>query len=330
VLGRGFIFTVVQIYHQESVLVYSKLHAPARLFVLKNDTVRWKISLQVENLCTKVEYREVFKPEGYVMDSVLCVLKGVNNFKAYAEVLDYNSGKVLKTLRVKSLENKKDLLVSSLIYEYLKEGVKLKLRVISLREVSVRFGYKNQWGGWRYINPMRVNGDTLVEVFIPKDSFSFGKVKFSAEVEKLKRETEILFNEFNIENDRDFRVLLSVLDFVYGKKTDILKGGSNRKESWERFWEELGGEKAREDFLERLYTAMYLYPSNLKNKVSDRALIYTKFGPPDEILSQPFRFEGKPYEIWYYYRLGLKFVFVDFDGTGDYRMVPESYLDLMR
>jgi hypothetical protein len=75
---------------------------------------------------------------------------------------------------------------------------------------------------------------------------------------------------------------------------------------------------------------MYLYPSNLRNKISDRALVYTKFGPPDEILNQPFRFEGKPYEVWYYYRLGLRFVFVDFDGTGDYRMVPESYLDIMR
>jgi GWxTD domain-containing protein len=329
-LGRGFIFTIVQIYYPESVLVYSKLYAPARLFVLKNDTARWKISIQVDNLCSKVEYREIFRPEGYIKDSVLCALRGVKNFNAYAEIVDHNSGKVLKTVKGKNLENKRDILVSSLIYEYVEDGVKLMLKVISQREVSVRFGFKNQWERWKYFDPIKLQGDTLIEVFIPKRALSFGEIRFSADVDGLRRETEILFNEFNIENDKDFRVLLSVLDFVYGKKTDILKKKGDRKENWERFWEEMGGEKAKEAFLERLYTAMYLYPSNLRNKISDRALVYTKFGPPDEILNQPFRFEGKPYEVWYYYRLGLKFVFVDFDGTGDYRMVPESYLDIMR
>ncbi len=328
-LGRGLIFTIVQIFYPESTLVYSKLYAPARLFVSKNDTIRLKISLQVEDICTKVEYREFFRSDGYISDSVLCVLRGVKNFKAYAEASDHNSNKILKSLRVKSLENKNDLWVSSLIYEYLEDGVKLKLRVISYREVSVRFGFKNQWDRWRYLEPIRIMGDTLAEASIPKSALSFGNVRFSAEIDGIKRETEVLFNEFNIENDKDFRVLLSVMDFVYGKKTDMLKKG-NRKENWERFWEEMGGEKAKEEFLERLYFAMYMYPSNIRNKVSDRALVYTKFGPPDEIISQPFSFGGKPYEVWYYYNLGLRFVFVDFDGTGDYRLVPESYLDIMR
>ncbi len=328
-LGRGFIFTIVQIFYPESTFVYSKLYAPARLFVSKNDTIRLKISLHVENICTKVEYRQFPRSDGYISDSVLCVLRGVKNFKAYAEVFDHNSNKTLKSLRVKSFENKKDLWVSSLMYDYLEEGVKLKLRVISYREVSIRFGFKNQWDRWRYFEPIRIMGDTIAEVLIPKSALSFGNVRFSAEIDGIKRETEVLFNEFNIENDKDFKVLLSVLDFVYGKKTDILKKG-NRKENWEIFWEEMGGDRAKEEFLERLYFAMYMYPSNIRNKISDRALVYTKFGPPDEIISQPFSLEGKPYEVWYYYRLGLRFIFVDFDGTGDYRMVPENYLDIMR
>lgn len=336
--GRGFIFAVFQIYYPESTLIYAKMTAPARIFISKRDTIRWKISLDVSGLCTKVEYRELVGVDErrIISDSIICVLKGERRFKIYAEVMDYNSGKVLRNVKGGNLRNPKDMLISSLIYNYVENGVNLKLRVFSKKErdVKVRFGIKNQWERWKYFDEIRthIKGETVVEYLIPKKYLSFGKVRFLANIDGVKRETEILFNEFNIENDRDFNVLLSVLDFVYGKKTDMLRGkkGKERLNAWEEFWETVGGQKAREEFLDRLYVGMQLYPSNMRNKISDRALVYTKFGPPDEIISEPFRLEGKPYEVWYYYRLGLKFIFVDFDGTGDYRLVPEGYLDILR
>jgi len=338
-LGRGFIFAVFQIYHPDSTIVYAKMITPARIFISKKDTIRWKVALDVEGICTKVEYRELPTPkslDSIIRDSVLCVIKKEKKFRIYAEIIDNNAGKSLRKITENELKNKNDLLVSSLMYEYTDEGVDLKLRITPLRKkkVSVSFGFKNQWENWRYFDrtELELYGDTTIEFAIPKRFLSFGEIKFAAEVDGIRRETQILFNEFNIENDRDFKVLLSVLDFVYGKKTDILKKAKreDRLKYWEEFWDSVGGDKVKELFLERLYTAMQLYPSNIRNRISDRAMVYTKFGPPDEILYEPYRLEGKPYEIWYYYGLGLRFVFVDFDGTGDYRLVPGGYLDIIR
>ncbi len=337
--GRGFIFAVFQIYHPDSILVYAKMIAPARIFISKKDTIRWKLALDVEGICTRVEYRELPTPkkmDSIIHDSTLCVIKGEKRFHIYAEIMDNNSGKSLRKIVQNELKNKKDLLVSSLMYEYTPKGVNLKLNIVALRKkkVSVSFGFKNQWERWRYFDKMDLElyGDTMIEFTIPKRFLSFGEITFAAEIDGIKRETQTLFNEFNIENDRDFKVLLSVLDFVYGKKTDILKKAKreDRLKYWEKFWNSIGGNKVKEIFFERLYTAMQLYPSNIRNRVSDRAMVYTKFGPPDEIIYEPYRLEGKPYEIWYYYRLGLRFIFVDFDGTGDYRLVPEGYLDIIR
>lgn len=336
--GRGFIFAVFQIYYPESSLVYAKMTTPARMFIPKRDTIRWKISLDVSGLCTKVEYREsvVSDERKIISDSVVCVLKGEKRFKIYAEIMDYNSGNILRNVKTENLKNPKDMLVSSLMYDYVENGVILKLRVFSKveRDITVKFGVKGQWDRLKYFDEIktRIQGEALVEYLIPNKYLSFGKVKFLAKVNGISRETETLFNGFNIENDGDFNILISVLDFVYGRKADILRGkkGEERLKAWEEFWETVGGQKVKEEFLDRLYVGMQLYPSNIRSKISDRALVYTKFGSPDEIFSEPFRVEGKPYEIWYYHRLGLRFIFVDFDGTGDYRLVPEGYLEILR
>ncbi len=336
-MGRGLIFSVFQIYYPESVVVYAKMKAPARIFIYKRDTIRWKISLDIKGVCSRVEFREMggVGPDSIITDSIPCVVKS-KKFGIFAEIMDYNAGKSLKRIKLSNLKNKNDLYVSSLIYDYTEEWIVLKVRLYSAKEkeIRVRFAMRRQWEEWKYFDYIRVSirGDTLVVFHIPRKYMSFGNVRFEVDVDGIKRETEVLFNEFNIENDKDFDIMLSVLSFVFGKRSDILKGkrGKERLKAWEEFWEKMGGDRTMEEFLDRLYVAVQKYPSNIRSKISDRALVYTKFGEPDEIASYPYRLEGKPYEIWYYHRLGLRFVFVDFDGTGDYRLVPESYLELLR
>ena len=53
---------------------------------------------------------------------------------------------------------------------------------------------------------------------------------------------------------------------------------------------------------------------------TDFGMIYIKYGEPDQIERYPFEMGQKPFEIWYYYGQGRKFVFVDAKGNDDYQL----------
>jgi hypothetical protein len=48
--------------------------------------------------------------------------------------------------------------------------------------------------------------------------------------------------------------------------------------------------------------------------------IYIQNGKPDEVVRNPFRFDGPPEEIWYYYHDRKSYYFVDRDGFGRYEI----------
>jgi GWxTD domain-containing protein len=58
---------------------------------------------------------------------------------------------------------------------------------------------------------------------------------------------------------------------------------------------------------------------------SDRGMVYIIFGKPDNIDSHPYEMDTKPYEVWDYYQLNRQFVFVDYSGFGDYRLITPIY-----
>jgi len=55
---------------------------------------------------------------------------------------------------------------------------------------------------------------------------------------------------------------------------------------------------------------------------TDFGMVYIKYGEPDQVERYPFELGQKPYEIWYYYSQGRKFVFVDTKGNDDYQLQP--------
>jgi GWxTD domain-containing protein len=55
---------------------------------------------------------------------------------------------------------------------------------------------------------------------------------------------------------------------------------------------------------------------------TDFGMVYIKYGEPDQVERYPFELGQKPYEIWYYYTQGRKFVFVDAKGNDDYQLQP--------
>ena len=65
---------------------------------------------------------------------------------------------------------------------------------------------------------------------------------------------------------------------------------------------------------------------------SDRGMVIIILGAPDNIDRHPFEYHSKPYEVWQYYNLNKRFIFVDYTGFGDYRLDPSTplYGDLYR
>lgn len=63
---------------------------------------------------------------------------------------------------------------------------------------------------------------------------------------------------------------------------------------------------------------------------SDRGMVFIILGPPNNIDRHPFEYYSKPYEVWDYYSINRRFVFVDETGFGDYRLTTPLTGDLFR
>ncbi|MEM6328511.1 MAG: GWxTD domain-containing protein, partial [Bacteroidota bacterium] len=54
---------------------------------------------------------------------------------------------------------------------------------------------------------------------------------------------------------------------------------------------------------------------------TDRGEVFIRFGEPDHVEDRPFSYgANKPYQVWYYYRHGRQFIFLD-EGVGDYELL---------
>ncbi len=60
---------------------------------------------------------------------------------------------------------------------------------------------------------------------------------------------------------------------------------------------------------------------------TDRGMVFIILGPPNNVDRHPFDYDSKPYEIWEYYDLNKRFIFLDETGFGDYRLITPLYGD---
>ena len=63
---------------------------------------------------------------------------------------------------------------------------------------------------------------------------------------------------------------------------------------------------------------------------SDRGMVYTILGAPNNVDRHPFEYDAKPYEVWEYYNLNKSLIFQDQTGFGDYRLLTPLSGDLYR
>lgn len=75
-----------------------------------------------------------------------------------------------------------------------------------------------------------------------------------------------------------------------------------------------------EEYYYRIAFANRKYGALTSGWRTDRGNVMIRFGEPDFVEARPFNFDVEPYEIWYYYRLGRRFIFIDKTGFGDYQL----------
>jgi GWxTD domain-containing protein len=99
-----------------------------------------------------------------------------------------------------------------------------------------------------------------------------------------------------------------------------------RMASWDEFWKrrdptpDTEQNEFKEEFFERVRFANENYSTLGPGWRTDRGMIYIQYGPPDQIESYPHNTDLPPYEVWSYYDLQKRFVFVDYDGFGRYEL----------
>jgi GWxTD domain-containing protein len=112
------------------------------------------------------------------------------------------------------------------------------------------------------------------------------------------------------------------LSFIREARTD-----QERKERFLEFWKRRdptpGTERNErmEEYYYRIAYANRQYGNFIAGWKTDRGHVMVLFGEPDYVERHPYNFNVKPYEVWYYYGIGRRFIFIDKTGFGDYELL---------
>ena len=130
------------------------------------------------------------------------------------------------------------------------------------------------------------------------------------------------------------------LDYIArGRELRALRRASNdeeRRRLFEEFWGKRDPTPAtpRNERMEEHYYRIDYANRKFRRQVAgwktDRGLVYVLHGHPEDVQRQTYSYNTKPWEIWYYYRIGRQFIFVDQTGLGDYELVVPVWDDRNR
>lgn len=214
------------------------------------------------------------------------------------------------------------------IYSTISDSVKIILSFENESKVN-RFNYT------KYLN----YGYNELDISLSIKDFSFDRYdgKVLLIYKKFKTEQKFKFYKLGLLDmtKRELDNLVFALNYLYtGEFDKYLKEQNDLKLAWDKFWQDKDPtpntklNENKELFLQRYKYVIENYAK--RGRINDMGLIYLKYGPPDYIEKSEFNLYDRAYEIWYYESLGLKFVFIDKYGTGDYELAPISWYNEFR
>jgi len=102
---------------------------------------------------------------------------------------------------------------------------------------------------------------------------------------------------------------------------------SQKLELFKKFWDErdptpgTSENEEMDEYYRRVDYANQQYSTQRPGWMTDRGMIYIKYGEPSEMIRNLMPQNQRPYEIWIYHELNLQFEFVDRTGFGDYELI---------
>ena len=127
-----------------------------------------------------------------------------------------------------------------------------------------------------------------------------------------------------------------LLYIAKGSEINYIKEAATSDEKQKRFLEfwskrnpnpKSSNNDLMEEYYSRVEYANKNYACYMEGWKTDRGMVFTQYGPPDNVERHPFDADNRPYEIWYYYHQNREFIFVDENVFGDYRLrYPETDL----
>jgi len=126
-----------------------------------------------------------------------------------------------------------------------------------------------------------------------------------------------------------FRDALGVLAYIAKEEEYVqlrMAAPEDRQRLWDAFWAQRdptpgdGQNEFKEEFFRRMHFANREFTVLRPGWKTDRGRTYILYGPPDDVRREPYYAGGQSLEVWYYDRLGRRFVFVDRTGYGDYEL----------
>ena len=154
--------------------------------------------------------------------------------------------------------------------------------------------------------------------------------------DKRGREIANVQKDLNIEWSLLYQVkteYLKAIDLLrYVAKSKELEELKEAKEEervakWLEFWKskdptpDTPENELRDEYYKRVrYANQHFRIYDKEGYKTDMGMVYIKFGPPDEMDRHPFELSTRAYQIWYYYRLNRRFLFIDVTGYGEYEL----------
>ncbi|HEX7878816.1 MAG TPA: GWxTD domain-containing protein [Candidatus Eisenbacteria bacterium] len=195
-------------------------------------------------------------------------------------------------------------------------------------------GEHDRKGGSGSFEVPRVNHRGTWMVHPPIDSLSRGEwrlfvtARLANRSVRIEERFEIDESRLNVLDDAD--MIRGVLAYIADNE-ELVRLENLPVDSlatfWDQFWRRRDPSKDtprnenRDEFMRRVEYVNAGYSIMDAGWRSDMGRIYIRYGAPDQVEKVPYTSEGPPHEIWYYTERNLRFVFVDSEGFGRFRLV---------
>lgn len=176
-------------------------------------------------------------------------------------------------------------------------------------------------------------GFTEVLIPLPLDNLWMGSygLRLECRLGKSKADQYATFemDETRVSLGKEFETTIDMVKIIADDdEIEALESAdhSNRQEAWDQFWKgrdptpDTDRNEFKEEFFRRVRYANENFGVLEPGWRSDRGHIYIQYGRPDQVESYPQNIDSPPYEIWDYFRLRARFVFVDYEGFGRYEL----------